>query len=97
MNTEWPAEYRGVWKKNTTSGSSGRKLAEILLVSPDTPWSFSSLLKPVDTLHEMDYIHYIGGCMDYIKQLMMERYRKTAAYRMELYTTALLNCGEALY
>jgi hypothetical protein len=35
--------------------------------------------------------------MDYIKQLMMERYRKTAAYRMELYTTALLNCGEALY
>lgn len=35
--------------------------------------------------------------MDYLKQVMLERYRKTADYRIEVYLAALHNCGEALY
>ena len=35
--------------------------------------------------------------MDYLQQLRLERYRKTAEYRMEVYVAALYECGEALY
>ena len=50
-----------------------------------------------DALHDWLYIHYIGGCMDYLKQIRLQRYMKTAAYRMEMYNAALYECGEALY
>jgi hypothetical protein len=35
--------------------------------------------------------------MEYIKQIRMQRYMKTAAYRLELYNKELYVCGEALY
>lgn len=35
--------------------------------------------------------------MECIKQIRMQRYMKTAAYRLELYKKALYECGEALY
>jgi hypothetical protein len=38
-----------------------------------------------------------GGIMEYIKQIRMQRYMKTAAYRMGLYNNALYACGEALF
>ena len=40
---------------------------------------------------------YKGRIMEYIKQIRMQRYMKTAEYRMGLYNKALLECGEALY
>jgi len=40
---------------------------------------------------------YKGKIMEYIKQIRMQRYMKTAAYRMERYNKALYECGEALY
>jgi hypothetical protein len=35
--------------------------------------------------------------MEYIKQIRMQRYMKTVAYRLEQYNKALYICGEALY
>ena len=52
----------------------------------------------LDITGNMHYIQYMkGGIMDYIKQIRMQRYMKTSAYRMELYNNALYACGEALY
>jgi hypothetical protein len=35
--------------------------------------------------------------MEYIKQIRMQRYMKTAAYRLEVYNNSLYACGEALW
>ena len=43
------------------------------------------------------YMIYTGEDMEYIKQIRMQRYMKTAAYRLELYNRELYVCGEALY
>ena len=57
-----------------------------------------SSLKPLDITGNMHYIQYMKGeIMDYIKQIRMQRYMKTSAYRMELYNNALYACGDALY
>ena len=38
-----------------------------------------------------------GEIMEYIEQIRMQRYMKTAEYRLEQYNKALYICGEALY
>lgn len=54
----------------------------------------------LDTILATDYTQYMiytGGDMEYIKQIRMQRYMKTAEYRLEQYNKALYVCGEALY
>ena len=57
-------------------------------------------LKALDILlatHYTQYMIYTGGNMEYIKQIRMQRYMKTAEYKLEQYNKALYICGEALY
>lgn len=35
--------------------------------------------------------------MNYTQQLILNRYKQTPEYRMEVYMAALYECGEALY